>query len=252
MVKKNEIVKKEQAPLAVPQAPQLGFEGDTDQDELVIPRAKLIQAMADEMSDKELKAMYKENDFEPLGVGSIINSLTKEPVPTEFIPVFRYYEYMKFNPRDQRDPAFDQNHPAGALIWRTNDSNDPRVAETQWGENGEKPTAQKCLNFFAYFPAIDMPLIITFSKSNYNFGRQLLTALRLSKRSMFEKKFKLTSDMKSNDQGTFAVLKVRQTNDPTAEEIAVARQLHADFAMKVKDIKAHEEEVKPEETPWEK
>src|SRR3990167_7619408 len=55
-----------------------GFEGGVEKEDLIIPRAKLLQAMSPEM---------QEGGFT---VGEIINSLTKEYLAEEFIPIFMF------------------------------------------------------------------------------------------------------------------------------------------------------------------
>ncbi|WP_348260365.1 hypothetical protein, partial [Salmonella enterica] len=69
---------------------QRGFESGITQEDLIIPRAKLIQALSPEIT-------------EGLGVrpGDIINSLTKEVLPDEFIPVFMFKNFIRFNPRSK-------------------------------------------------------------------------------------------------------------------------------------------------------
>ncbi len=48
---KKSIVKKESTALMNPKASQRGFEGGIDQGDLIIPRAKLIQALSPELSE---------------------------------------------------------------------------------------------------------------------------------------------------------------------------------------------------------
>ena len=145
--KKQSIVKQEAAPLAKHTGAQRGFEAGVDQEDLIIPRAKLIQALSPEMSDKNLRKQFP--DIQP---GAIINSLTREPLGDEFVPIFMFKNYIRFNPRSKDDPNCDDNHEPGAIIWRSNDPLDPKVqAETKFGDNGEKPAATTFINFFCYF-----------------------------------------------------------------------------------------------------
>ena len=225
------------AALAMNLKPQRGFENGVDKEDLVIPRAKLIQALSPEMTDRELKKQFPE-----LSVGSIVNSLTKEPLSEEFIPIFIFKNYIRFNPRSKDDANFDDKFEPGAIIWRSNDPLDPRVqAETKFGDNGEKPAATTFLNFFCYFPSQPMPIIVSFSKTSYKTGKTLLSLGKFGGGDLFSRKYKLAADMETNDIATYAVLKVQPTGIATPDEYSICEKLWNDFAAKAKDIKVHEE-----------
>lgn len=240
-----------QVPATVPQGntalafaakPGRGFEAGYDKEDIIIPRAKLIQALSPEMTDKEIR-----KTFPNIQTGSIINSLTKEPLAVgeegvEFVPVFMFKNYIRFNPRSADKAGFDSNFEPGAIIWRSNDHLDPRVqAETKFGPAGEKPVATTFLNFFCYVAGQPMPVIVSFSKTSYGAGKQLLSLARMKGGDMFAHKYRLTSDMETNDIATFAVLKISAAGAATPEEYQVCEQLWTEFAQKVGEIKVHEE-----------
>ncbi len=135
----NEVIEKTQAGLVPSTQPQRGFEGGVDQEDLIIPRAKLIQALSPELAE----------GVEGIKIGSIINSLTKEILAQDFIPIFTFKNFIRFNPRSKDDPNFDSDYEPGAVIWKSVDPMDPRVKEqTKFGPNGEKPVAITFINFF--------------------------------------------------------------------------------------------------------
>ena len=238
---KNEVglVKKQEVGLMTPGAPQRGFEVSFNQNDYVIPRAKLIQALSPEMNE----------GLEGVKIGSIINSLTKEILPMEFIPVFAFKNFTRFNPRSKDDPNFDPNFEPGAMIWTSVDPYDPRVLkQTKFGPNGEKPAATTFLNFFSYFPGSPMPIIISFSKSSYKSGKQLLSLAKFSRGDMFSKKYELTSAVESNSIGTYSVLKVAALGDSSPEEFAICEKLWKDFAGSVQDIRMDSEEEVADES----
>ena len=210
---------------------QRGFEGGLTQDDLIIPRAKLIQALSPEIT-------------EGLGVrpGAIINSLTKEVLPDEFIPIFMFKNYIRFNPRSKADPLFDSAYEPGAVIWKSTDSEGPKVvAETRFGPNGEKPIATTFLNFFSYFPDVPMPVIVSFSKTSYKAGRQLLSLAKFCGGDMFSRKYRLASLMETNDIATYAVFKVAPVGAVSPDEYKLCERLWNDFSEKAKDIQVHED-----------
>src|SRR3990167_1466987 len=93
MSKSKELVQAGQTALAVSQ--RRGFETESGREDLIIPRTKLLQALSPEVVDGDMKA------------GFIINSLTKEILPAEFIPVFVFKEYLRFNPTYATKPGYD-------------------------------------------------------------------------------------------------------------------------------------------------
>ncbi len=225
----NEITKTEAA-LATG-SHQRGFESGITQEDLIIPRAKLIQALSPEIT-------------EGLGVrpGDIINSLTKEVLPDEFIPVFMFKNFIRFNPRSKADPNFDPAYEPGSVIWKSTDPEDPKVAaETRFGPNGEKPIATTFINFFSYFPGVPMPVIVSFSKTSYRAGRQLLSLAKFCGGDMFSRKYRLMSLMETNDIGTYAVFKVVPVGSTPSEDYSLCERLWNDFSAKAKDIQVHEE-----------
>jgi hypothetical protein len=225
--------KKNQTALTDPIKPQRGFEGGVDQEDLIIPRAKLIQALSPEISE----------GIKGVKVGSIINSLTKAILPNEFIPIFTFKNFIRFNPRSKDDPNFDPSYEPGAVIWKSTDPLDPKVQqEARFGPNGEKPQAVTFLNFFSFFKGSPMPIIVSFSKTSYKSGKQLLSLAKFCGGDMFSRKYKLTSVMESNDIATYAVFKVVPAGAPTPEEFKVCEKLWNDFSAKARNIQVHDEE----------
>lgn len=219
--------------LCVVNTPQRGFEAPVNQEDLIVPRAKLIQALSPEMTE----------GLEGVKVGAIINSLTKEVLPQEFIPVFTFKNYIRFNPKKKDDPNFDSRFEPGAVIWKTVDPNDPRVIEeTKFGPNGEKPPATTFLNFFSYFPGCGMPVIVSFSKTSYKTGKQLLSLAKFCNGDMFSRKYRLTSAMETTNTNTYAVFRVAPIGAVTPEEYEVCEYLWNEFSPKAQDIQVHDDD----------
>lgn len=180
-----------------------GFEEPVEQENLIIPRAKLVQGLPKEMAEMP----------EHVKPGMIINSLTKEILPNVFIPIFKFTNFIRFNARKKEEEGFDPAYGPGELIWRSDDPKDPRVmAETKFGPDGEKPIATTFWNFFSYFPGVPMPIIVSFSKSSFKTGKELFSLARFAANqqypNMFNSQYKLTSAFKENEQGAFYLLKV--------------------------------------------
>lgn len=216
---KNEIAKTTETALAV-EAPR-GFEKGIDKEDLIIPRAKLVQLQSDECTQLNIK------------MGSLVNSLTKEVLPSEFIPVFFNKSWVRFNPRNEEDPNFDASKEPGEMIWRSDDPNDPRVlTEAKFGASGEPPLALTMLNFLVYFPGCEMPLILSFAKTSFKAGKQLLSMCQFSGGDMFSHKYKITTEVAKNKKGTYAVMKVTQSGKPSEEEYKKALEIYNSFSKK--------------------
>ena len=216
-----------------------GFEEPIAREDLVIPRAKLFQGLPTEYE--------KFPDAKP---GQILNSLTKETLPAEFVPVFKFTNWVRYNARKQGEPGFDPNYAPGAMIWRSTDPHDPKVrAESEFGPNGEPPLATKFLNFFSVFPGSSMPVVVSFSKTSLKAGRQLITLAQLTGGDMFSRKYRLGVKKESNDQGSYYVLTVDPAGIVDTELYKQAEALFENFATK--PIKVDEEQPEAtEEAPF--
>ncbi len=235
MGKNKDLQLQESGTLMDPSKTRKGFEEKTDKEDLIIPRAKLLQALSPEVVEQGDK-------FRP---GMIINSLTKEILPQEFVPIFKFTNWVRFNPRNSKDPNFDPAYGVGDIIWRSSDPLDPKVVEFgKFGENGEPPIATKFLNFFCYFPGVNMPLILSFSKTSFTAGKRLLSLAQFSNKDMFATKYKITSKQEIGEAGAYFVFTVDLIGAASEQEITVGSNLWEQYANK--PIQVHEET--PEDT----
>lgn len=200
---KKDITLKNEGALAVSDVK--GFEGaDIQKEDLIIPRAALLQALSPEIVDGATAP-----DGKDLKTGMIINSLTREILPEIFIPVFYFPTWIRFNPRDNKSEGYDPAYGPGDVIWHSNDRNDLRVQEEgKFGPNGEPPLATMFMQFFSYFPGVPMPVVVSFSKTSIKSGKRLLSLARFSGANMFAQKYKLGVKKEQNDKGTYFVLTI--------------------------------------------
>lgn len=220
----TEVAKKETAG-AVAVTGSRGFEDGVGREDLIIPRAKLLQALSPEVAEDPRKFTQ----------GMIINSLTKEELPDVFVPVFVYFEWIKFNPRSSSEEGFDTNFEPGAIVWRTNDPNDPRVA------NDPGSWQYKIMNFFSIFPGVPMPVITSFSKSSYKAGKNLISLAKFGGGDMFSKKYRLTSKLEKNDKGQFYILRTDPAGLSSEDERKQAEGLWNEFRRKASELEVHTE-----------
>lgn len=233
MGKKNKVLQvKTAGALTNPTKTRKGFEEPIAKEDLIIPRAKLLQALSPEVVEDGKK-------FQP---GMIINSLTKEILPQEFVPIFKFTNWVRFNPRNSKDENFDPAFGSGDVIWRETDPLDPKVVEFgKFGPNGEPPIATKFLNFFCYFPGVNMPLILSFSKTSFNAGKRLLSLAQFSNKDMFATKYKVASKQEVGEAGAYFVLVVDLVEAAGEQDYAIGSRLWDQYANK--PIQVHDEEA---------
>lgn len=218
--------------LAVFGANRKGFEEGIRPGELTIPRVKLLQGLSPEVQEKP-REFY---------AGMLVGSITKEPLSETFVPIRRMGNtWVRFNPRDDKHPAFLKDFKAGAVVWRSNDPKDPRVVEeTKFGPSGEAPLAITFMNFLCFFEGFTLPFVLSFGKTSYKAGQDFLTMAYGFGGDMFSRRYKLASKQITNDKGTFYVLSVSPAGKSSQDEIEIGETLYDKFAGV--DLKVHEED----------
>jgi len=227
---KTKVLEVKEPSLPSTQVQGRGLEEGTTMEELLFPRAKLMQALSPEIEENS-----------GLKPGQIINTLTGDILPEHFSPIFKFTNWIRFNPRNKNDYGFDNDFEANSVIWRSTDPNDPKVVEeSTFGPHGEKPLATRFLNYFSYFDGVDMPVVISFSNSSFKSGKKLTTLLQFIGGDIWNRKYCLISKKTSNDKGTFFVLDVLRDENSTPEEIIKCTEWFNRF--KPKNIKVDDQE----------
>jgi hypothetical protein len=209
-----------------------------------VPRVKLLQLTSPECAQ----------GGSVLRPGLFINSITLELMPDVFIPIFRFVQWIRFNPKNNEDPRFDPDYEPGEIIWKSRDRDDPRVKkEGVFGPKGEKPLATKFLNFFSWFPGTPGPLVVGFCNTSYRAGRRFNSMYsQILRGGEFTRKFELQSYQKENKKGIFYIMKVIPSGFSSSDEVARCREYHTKFrdiahAMAV-DVESQDAEFGPEES----
>ena len=228
VVKKQPIAKEEHT-IVKTQAIGRGFEESTDKEDIILPRASLLQALSPEVID----------GVEGCRPGIVINNITQEALPEVFVPIFKWTEYLKFNPRDSKAEGFDPAFEAGALIWKTTTPTPEQLAECKFGEAGEKPAAMKVMNFLCYFVGVEMPIVLSFAKTSFKAGKKLISLAQFSGGDMFSRKYKLQAHQTESNGNRYFVYEVGIVSKANKEEFAIAESWYENF--RGKEIKTHDE-----------
>lgn len=216
------LVQKGTQAVAHQQGPARGLEGGSDQSDLILPVAKLLQPLSPEVQEGGLKP------------GLIVNSISSEKLSSdEFIPLFLQKNFVKYRPRED----------GGGFDFRTNDPLDPRVqAGIRFGPNGEKPEVTAYLNFVSVVGNdFNFPIIIGFCKTSYKTGKRLYSLARLSGEDLFARKYRLSSRKMSNDSGIFWIFEIEPIGKVSQEEYRQAEQLYNALSPERNKIQAHVE-----------
>lgn len=216
-----------------------GFEGGVDINQITIPRVRLLQGLSEEVK----------NDGKTFQAGMIINSITKELLTQQFIPLVKLpTTWVRFNARDRKSPGFLSDFEPGAMIWRSDDANDPRVKEqAKWGPNNEPPLATEFMNFLCYFEGFTLPQVLSFSKSSYAAGKAFFTMAFGFGGALYSRKYELTATKQSKADMSWFALETRAAGKCSEDELAIGKTLMEVFGPAVRNLKVHEEAADAED-----
>jgi hypothetical protein len=188
-----------------------GFEHEDSKD-LLLPRIELLQGLSPAVQEGKGRA------------GDLVNQISKSPLPTNiFLPITMHRKYIKWIPRDQ----------GGGIEYQTSDPTDERVIEdVKWGRHGEKPSCTAYMNFLVLLEGATLPIVLSFSLTNYQEGRKLYTMCKMANCDMWKKKYKIASKIKTNNMGTWHVYDVSEVGDSSAQDIATAEKLYEAFSTR--------------------
>ena len=208
---KKAVAKKTTQAVAKTTGSPRGFENE-DAKDLLLPRIELLQGLSPAVQEGKGKA------------GDVVNQISKGALPTNiFLPVAMHRKYIKWIPRDQ----------GGGVEYQTTNPNDARViADTKWGQHGEKPTCTAYMNFLVLLEGSTLPIVLSFSMTNYQEGRKLYTMCKMAGCDMWLKKYRLGTKAKTNNMGTWHVFDVSEAGDTDPKDAKIAESLFETFSNK--------------------
>lgn len=201
--------------------PVLGFE-DANNEDLVIPRVKVINALSPERQD----GLASE--------GAIINSLTKEEITAEhrFIPLKVAYSNIAWVPRSEGE-GIECRAAAGKigvnnLTGQTLVCSSCRRNEFDNTKQGKasQPTCTKYINFLGFFEHDMMPVVLSFSRTNYNEGKKLLSIAKSLRDNMFNHAYSITSKLQTKDKNKWYNITTALVGDTTPEMREFAKSIY--------------------------
>lgn len=227
----TDLVKQAERHLATQGAKPRGLENSNDRNDLIIPRAKKIEAMSPEMQD----AALLKTGVMP---GAIINSITKEILPSKFIPVSYFKQWIRFNANKEGDRGWVDGYGPRDVIYNTLDKDDIRLTTDAVWDGDKPPLTTTFLCFLSLFEGQDCPIVISFGGTNFKAGKTLLSLATFKGGDLFSNRYRLTTKKKQNDMGTWFVFDVAYDGPAEGAEYQKAEKLWE--AFKPAEAKIHE------------
>ncbi len=233
----KDLVKKEnQAMIDSMNGAPLGFEDDNESD-MIIPRIKIINALSPERKDKLADE------------GDIVNSLTVEKLNGKvFIPVFKFNSNIEW--KDRAEGGGIRCHAKDGKRGYESDGTSKMCAQCRRNEFDNSKTGREALpkctkyiNFFGFIAGERMPIILSFSKTNYNEGRKLYSLARVSMQNMWNHGYTLDSKLMAKGGNEWYNIVVAAAGETSDEDRAFGMELfkafrHSDLAYDLDDTSA--------------
>lgn len=218
----KEISKKEQAAVANQVNLPKGFE-DEQENDMIIPRVKLIQSLSPERKDKLAEE------------GDIINSLTMEKLNGKvFVPVFKFNSNIEWVPRT--DGGGIACHARTAKVG-TEPSGVTKVCavcrRNEWDNSKQGrdaiPKCTKYINFFGFIEGEKLPLILSFAKTNYNEGKKMYSLAKVTMQNMWHNGYKLQEKTQAKNGNEWFIIDVAAAGPVSEEDRNYGAELYASF-----------------------
>ena len=219
----TDLVKKENQAVMDPMSDvPLGFE-DGNEGDMIIPRIKVINALSPERKDKLADE------------GDIVNSLTTEKLNGKiFIPVFKFNSNIEW--KDRAEGGGIRCIARDGKRGYESDGTSKMCAQCRRNEfdntkTGREaiPKCTKYINFFGFIQGERMPIILSFSKTNYNEGRKLYSLARVTMQNMWNHGYKLDSKLMSKGGNEWYNIVVTAAGPTSEEDRTFGMQLFKTF-----------------------
>lgn len=215
-----------------------GFEEASNED-LIIPRLKVINAL----SPERLDGIAEE--------GMILNTLTQEDCRGKrFIPIKVYYSNIEWNPdRDDEDNRMfctSRDGITGTIL----DKNAAECGQTRLCKqcrrnqfdntksgSEAKPKCTGYMNFLGFFSDSPLPVVISFSRTNYNEGRKFLSLAKSLRTSLWSYAYTFDSKQVTKGKNRWYNITVTLSEATTQEE----REIASAFFMTYRDAQINAE-----------
>lgn len=200
----------------------MGFEDEAEGD-MIIPRVKVIQTLSPEKKDKSAEE------------GDIINSLTKDKLNGKvFVPVFKYNSNIWWKPRNEGGGIL-----CHAREGKTGSMSDGTILlctackknEFDNNKQGKEaiPVCTKYINFFGFITGERIPMILSFSKTNYNEGKKLYSLAKVTMENMWHYGYTINEKIVAKNGNEWYNIVVSAAGAMSEEDRTFGTQLYKSF-----------------------
>lgn len=200
----------------------LGFENEEDGD-MIIPRVKVIQTLSPERKDK-------------LAVeGDVINSLTKEKLNGKtFVPVFKFNNNIDWKDRSDGGGILCIARDGNMGVCQDGTSKLCKMCKRNEFDNSKQgkdshPKCTKYINFFGFMAGERLPLILSFSKTNYNEGKKLYSLAKVTMQNMWNHGYTLNEKLISKGGNEWFIILGSPSGVSTDEDKEFGMSLYKNF-----------------------
>jgi len=240
MTKKKKCLSKKKEEALVPAKTMPRGISPIEEEDRILPRLKLLQALSPEVLDKKGSS------------GEFVNSISGESFGSKvsFIPLFWKKSRILWKSRDE----------GGGIICRSfdgrtsaNGKNCLTCKDRMWGEEGGERIQPKCTSFINLITLVNLqPLAVSFAKTSYTTGKKFINLLTLKGVDVFTFSYILTSQETTTDKGRFFIMKIDDTLSKVNKEDFSKASIFFERMMELKtEIQIHDEKKEePEESEF--
>jgi hypothetical protein len=176
--------------------------GKLDAEDILLPRLKIAQPTSPEVADGLVKP------------GQLFNSVSKESFGTSLslIPILWFKSRIYWKPRDEGGILCQaQDGVTGSVYGACAD-----CKFSKWHDK-DAPECTAIINILAL--ADRTPLAISFMKTSYKTGKQLINLFNYKKVDIFNFEYELLTEQIKNDKGIFYVVRHKDQNKAVSDEM---------------------------------
>ena len=207
----------------------MGFE-DEEAGDVLIPRVKVVQTLTPERKE----GLAEEGD--------IINSLTLDKLNgKKFIPVFKFNNNIYWKERSDgggilcraRDGKVGVNADGSSLVCAA-----CKKCEFDNSKQGKEafPKCTKYINFLGFFEGEQIPVILSFSKTNYAEGKKMYSLAKVTMQNMWNYSYILKEKLVSKGGNEWYIVNTVPGGATTPEERQWAHNMYMTY-RNMNDIK---------------
>lgn len=205
-----------------------------EEEDRILPRLKLLQALSPEVLDKKGSP------------GEFVNSISGENFGSEvsFIPLFWRKSRILWIPRED----------GGGIRCRSFDGRTSSAGENclscenrLWKTEGKERIQPECVSFINLITLVQgNPVAISFGKTSYSAGKKFINLVTLKGVDIFSFLYTLISQETTTEKGRFYIMRIDDPLKKPGDEILGKAEAFFERLMEIKP-EIHEEDEKGEE-----